>query len=125
MIERNSNFKFDFMPLGQAIKKARESKGMTREQLAEIIGYAPRHIQAIENEGQHPSVDLLIQLLTMFDISADEYIFPGKESVGKESVTTSERRQFNAMVDQLDEKEFSVAMATVNGLIVAKNKLES
>ena len=108
MIERNSNFKFDFMPLGQAIKKARESKGMTREQLAEIIGYAPRHIQAIENEGQHPSVD------------ADEYIFPGKESV-----TTSERRQFNAMVDQLDEKEFSVAMATVNGLIVAKNKLES
>ena len=96
MIERNSNFKFDFMPLGQAIKKARESKGMTREQLA------------------------LIQLLTMFDISADEYIFPGKESV-----TTSERRQFNAMVDQLDEKEFSVAMATVNGLIVAKNKLES
>ena len=44
MIERNSNFKFDFMPLGQAIKKARESKGMTREQLAEIIGYAPRHI---------------------------------------------------------------------------------
>ena len=81
MIERNSNFKFDFMPLGQAIKKARESKGMTREQLADIIGYAPRHIQAIENEGQHPSVDLLIQLLTMFDISADEYIFPGKESV--------------------------------------------
>ena len=120
MIERNSNFKFDFMPLGQAIKKARESKGMTREQLAEIIGYAPRHIQAIENEGQHPSVDLLMQLLTMFDISADEYIFPGKDTI-----VTSERRQFNAMVDQLDEKEFSVAMATVNGLIVAKNKLES
>ena len=85
-----------------------------------MIDYAPRHIQAIENEGQYPSADLLIQLLTMFDISADEYIFPGKESV-----TTSERRQFNALVDQLDEKEFSVAMATVNGLIVARNKLES
>ena len=50
----------------------------------------------------------------------DEYIFPGKDTI-----VTSERRQFNAMVDQLDEKEFSVAMATVNGLIVAKNKLES
>lgn len=120
MTEKNSKFNFDFMPLGQAIKKAREARGMTREQLSELIDYAPRHIQAIENEGQHPSVDLLVQLLTMFDISADEYIFPGKESV-----TTSERRQFNAMVDQLDEKEFSVAMATVNGLIVAKNKLES
>ncbi|WP_436286299.1 hypothetical protein [Ruminococcus difficilis] len=25
---------------------------MTREQLSGIIGYAPRHIQSIENEGQ-------------------------------------------------------------------------
>ncbi len=120
MIERNNDFKFDFIPMGQAIKKARESRGITREQLAEIIGYAPRHIQAIENEGQHPSVDLLIQLLTMFEISADEYIFPCKDTI-----VTSERRQFNAMVDQLDEKEFSVAMATVSSLIIAKSKQES
>lgn len=119
MIEKNNKFKFDFLPLGQAIKKSREAKGMTREQLSEIIDYAPRHIQAIENEGQHPSVDLLIQLLTMFDISADEYIFPGKDTI-----VTSERRQFNAMVDQLDEKEFSVAMATVNGLIATKSQPE-
>lgn len=115
MIEKNNKFKFDFLPLGQAIKKSREARGMTREQLSELIDYAPRHIQAIENEGQHPSVDLLIQLLTMFDISADEYIFPGKDTI-----VTSERRQFNAMVDQLNEKEFSVAMATVNGLLTAK-----
>lgn len=31
------NDTFDFMALGQAIKKAREAKGMTREQLAEIL----------------------------------------------------------------------------------------
>jgi len=46
---------FDFMALGQAIKKAREAKGMTREQLAEILDVAPRHLQSIENEGQYPS----------------------------------------------------------------------
>lgn len=44
---------FDFMALGQAIKKAREAKEMTREQLAEILDVAPRHIQSIENEGQY------------------------------------------------------------------------
>ena len=42
---------FDFMPLGQAIKKAREAKKITREQLAEIIDCSARHIQSIENEG--------------------------------------------------------------------------
>jgi hypothetical protein len=55
----------------------------------------------------------------MFEISADEYIFPCKDTI-----VTSERRQFNAMVDQLDEKEFSVAMATVNGLIATKSQPE-
>lgn len=47
MDERNNDFDFDFMPIGQAIKKAREARGMTREQLAGIIGYAPRHISAL------------------------------------------------------------------------------
>lgn len=41
MDERNNDFDFDFMPIGQAIKKAREARGMTREQLSGIIGYAP------------------------------------------------------------------------------------
>ena len=44
MDERNNHFDFDFTPIGQAIKKAREARGMTREELSGIIGYAPRHI---------------------------------------------------------------------------------
>ena len=74
MSEKND--KPDFMPIGQALKRAREARGMTREQLAGIIDKAPRHIQAIENEGQLPSVELLFQLASMFDISIDQYIFP-------------------------------------------------
>lgn len=35
---------FDFMPLGDAIKNAREKNGLTREQLAEQLGITPRHI---------------------------------------------------------------------------------
>lgn len=62
---------FDFMPIGQAIKKAREANDTTREQLAEQLDYAARHIQAIENEGQYPSFQLFTQLVTMFDISID------------------------------------------------------
>ena len=31
MDERNNRFDFDFTPIGQAIKKAREARGMTRE----------------------------------------------------------------------------------------------
>lgn len=119
MDERNNDFDFDFMPIGQAIKKAREARGMTREQLAGIIGYAPRHIQAIENEGQHPSIELFIQLITMFDVSVDEYIFPEKE-VKKSSA----RRRLDAQLDKLNDRELSVIEATVNGLCMAKEPEE-
>lgn len=115
MDERNNNFDFDFTPIGQAIKKAREARGMTREQLSGIIGYAPRHIQSIENEGQYPSIELFIQLITMFDVSVDEYIFPDNE-VKKSSV----RRRLDAELDKLNDKELSVVEATVSGLCKAK-----
>ena len=119
MDERNNDFDFDFMPIGQAIKKAREARGMTREQLSGIIGYALRHIQAIENEGNYPSIELFIQLIQMFDVSVDEYIFPDKE-VKKSSV----RRRLDAQLDNLGDKELSVIEATVYGLCKAKEPEE-
>lgn len=119
MDERNNDFDFDFMPIGQAIKKAREARGMTREQLSGIIGYAPRHIQAIENEGQYPSIELFIQLITMFDISVDEYIHSDKKAI-KSSV----RRRLDAQLNKLNDKELSVVEATVNGLCKAKEPEE-
>ena len=119
MDKKINNFDFDFMPIGQAIKKAREARGMTREQLSGIIGYAPRHIQSIENEGKYPSIELFIQLITMFDVSVDEYIFPHKE-IEKSSV----RRRLDAQLDNLGDKELSVIEATVNGLCKAKEPEE-
>ena len=119
MDARNNDFDFDFTPIGQAIKKARTSQGMTREQLARIVDYDPQHLQAIENEGQYPSLELFIQLVTMFNISVDEYIFPQKE-VKKSSV----RRRLDAQLDILDDRELSVIEATVNGLCKAKEPEE-
>ena len=119
MDARNNDFDFDFTPIGQAIKKARTSQGMTREQLARIVDYDPRHLQAVENEGQKPSLELFIQLVTMFGVSVDEYIFPDNE-VKKSSV----RRRLDAQLDILDDRELSVIEATVNGLCKAKEPEE-
>ncbi len=106
---------FNFMPIGQAMKKARVAAGMTREQLAEIVGKAPRHIQAIENEGQFPSVELLIQLVTMFDISLDQYIFPEKQD-GKRTA----RRNVDATLDKLSDRELEYIETMAKGLMKLK-----
>lgn len=103
------------MPIGQAIKKARIVKGMTRDEFSRIVDYDPRHLQAIENEGQKPSLELFIQLVTIFGVSVDEYIFPNNK-VKKSSV----RRRLDAELDKLNDKELSVVEATVSGLCKAK-----
>ena len=116
MDDRNNDFDFDFMPIGQAIKRARTAQGMTREQLSRIVDYDPRHLQAIENEGQYPSLELFIQLVTIFNVSVDEYIFPKKE-VEKSSV----RRRLDAHASSALRLSFSdccFAMVSFSFLIV-------
>ena len=109
------NDKLDLTAFGQAVKKARESKGMSREQLAEILDISARHTQYIETRGQHPSLQIFYEIVKLFDISADHYFFPDTS----ESRTT-QRRQLDAMLDGMDEKELSVITATVRAMQGAK-----
>ena len=113
MDERNN----DFTLIGLAIKKAKTAQGMTGEQLASIVDYYPKHLQAIENDEQTPSIELFIQFVTMFNISVDEYIFPNKE-VNKNSAC----KRLDAQLDNLDDKELSIADTTVNSLCKAKKQ---
>lgn len=115
----SNGVEFDFTPIGQAIKKAREANGITRERIAEQLDYAARHIQSIENEGQHPSFQLFTQLITMFDISVDQYIFPDKKTN-----KSTRRRQIDSLLDALDDRELSVIEATANSLCKAKEQTE-
>lgn len=107
--------KYDFKAMGQAIKQARISRSWTREQLAQEVDLAPRYIMSLENNGQHPSFQVFITLMLLFNISVDQFLFPDKES--KKS---TRRRQLDAELDELDEKDFIVMQATAKGLKKAK-----
>ena len=111
MNEGNVPVPFDFTPIGQEIKKNREEEKMTREQLAEIVGFAPRHIQAIENEGQYPSFGLFVQLVTMFNVAVDRFLFPEK------SVKSSARLKIDALLDEMSEDGLAVILAAANKII--------
>jgi len=65
--------KLDFKPLGKAIKKVREAKGWTQEYLAQLLDFTPRSIMCIENRGQHPSLNKFYLLITLLDVSVDQF----------------------------------------------------
>lgn len=71
--------KYDFKAFGQAIKEARKAKGISRNQLADQMNIAPRYIASIENSGQHPSLQIFYELVTLLDVSVDQFFFPKNE----------------------------------------------
>ena len=111
----NVNFK-----TGQiTIKRAREASGMTQEQLAYIVDRAPRTIMYNENDGQHPSFNTFYQMVTMFDISVDQYFYPSQNS-GSEC-----RKRIDAMLNALDERELKIVEATIQAMKASKETEET
>jgi len=107
--------KCDTRAFGEAIKEARENKGWSREKLAEMLDVSARHIQYIETRGQHPSLQKFYTLAKLFDISIDEYLLPDITK-GK----NTRRRQLDAMLDSMNERDLSVVTATAKALQEAK-----
>ncbi|WP_070043237.1 helix-turn-helix transcriptional regulator [Robinsoniella peoriensis] len=107
--------RFDFQGLGLAIKQAREDRGWTQAYLAELVGKTDRTIMNIENKGQHPSFNLFFKLVTLFDISVDQFFYT-ENYRGKESC----RKQVDILLNAMDEKELVVMKATAEGLKKAR-----
>ena len=111
--------KFNFKAIGQAIKATRENRGWTRDQLAEIVDLSPRYIMYIENKGQHPSLQVFFELVTLFNISIDQFFFPNGHA-GKSTL----RRQLDSQLDLMDERDLIIMVATAKGINEAKGTKE-
>ena len=103
---------FDFRPLGLAIREARERAGLSRNDLGDKVFYGERHIADIENVGSHPSFQLFHDLVTMFNISVDEYFYPAENVV-----KSTARRQIETSLDLLSYNELKIIQGTIDGIL--------
>ena len=72
--------RLDFHALGREIKRKREAKGWTQEYLAQLVDRTPRSIMYFENRGQHPSLNTFYQIVTLLDISVDQFFYPDRQN---------------------------------------------
>ena len=87
---------------------------MTQEQLAYIVDRSPRTIMYNENDGQHPSLNTFYQLVTMFDISVDQYFYPSRNA------DSECRKRIDAMLGSLNERELKIVEATIQAMKATK-----
>lgn len=60
------------MKIGENIKRLRVSKGMTQEQLAELMNLSSAAVSKWESSSTYPDITTLIPLARIFDVSLDE-----------------------------------------------------
>ncbi|OUN67564.1 hypothetical protein B5G12_13880 [Faecalibacterium sp. An58] len=71
--------RFDPVECGKRIKSLREEKGYTQVQLSEKVRISFDHLRAIEHGRRTCSIELLVDLHILFDVSLD-YLILGKTS---------------------------------------------
>ena len=112
---RKKEDKYDFRALGLAIKEARKKQGLTREQVGAMIEIAPRYLTNIENKGQHPSLQVLYALVSLLNVSVDEF-FLSSDSLAK----SSRRRQLESKIDNFTDADLVIMESVADGIVKYK-----
>ena len=112
---RKKGDKYDFRAFGLAIKEARMKQGLTREQVGTMIEIDPRYLTNIENKGQHPSLQVFYDLVSLLNISVDEFFLPVSD-LDK----STRRRQLEKQLDNLSDKDLVIMESVADGIIKSK-----
>ena len=115
---RKKEDKYDFRAFGLAIKEARLKRGLTREQVGALIEIDPRYLTNIENKGQHPSIQVLYDLVSLLHVSVDEFFLPANNLV-----KSTRRLQIEKYMDSFTDKELSLMESLASGINEARNEI--
>lgn len=76
-----------------------------------LIEIDPRYLTNIENKGQHPSIQVLYDLVSLLNVSVDEYFLPNTNTV-----KGTRRRWIEKQMDHFTEKELILIESLISGI---------
>ena len=103
--------KYDFKAFGKAIKDARKGRKESRKKVSDEMFISPRYLANIENNGQHPSLQIFIELIQRYHISVDQFLFDSP--AGKDT----NRRQLDALLDDMSDTGIRIVTAAAKEII--------
>ena len=98
--------------IGKKIQEFRKKKGMTQEELSEVIDISPHYLSALERGIYNIKLDTLVKILNCLDCSADEVFC---DVVNKSCALSSSR--LSERLDSLPKEEQERILAVVDTMI--------
>ena len=103
--------------IGKRIQEYRKKKGMTQEELSEIIDITPHFLSSLERGVYNIKLGTLVKILNTLDISADEVFC---DVVNKSFSVTSTR--LSQKLEELPKNEQERILAVVDTMINSAKK---
>ncbi len=112
------------MNFSQQIKKLRDSRGLTQEQMAKALGISRQAVSNWENDRNLPDIEMLISISTTFDISLDELIL-GERKMNNmtEKLIKDTNENHTARMNMITSLLGSVLLLIATALIVVRTIL--
>ena len=75
----------------------------------------PRYLTNIENKGQHPSLQVLYDLVSLLNVSVDEFFLPASSQV-----KSTKRRQLENKIDNFTDADLVIMESVADGIVKSK-----
>lgn len=110
------------MSIGDSLKKLRESKGYTQQQMADLIHVHRTGYSKMENNQQEVPVDCLVLIAKHFGTTIDDVIYFGeKNSMPKEiSVEDKATLEQLQLINELDKEEKTILLKLIETFVSKK-----
>lgn len=105
----------DQKKIGTFLKELRKEKGLTQEQLSELLGVSNRSVSRWENGVNMPDFDLVIELVNYFDVSVEEFLNGERKN---EMIDKKTEETLLKVADYTNEERIRVTRR-LNGLFIA------
>lgn len=103
---------------GTALKNARKTNRLTQAELAEKLDISLSYLKDLEYFRSLPSLELFVNVIEMFNLSADEVIHPDNNN------SSSTYQKLDRLLHQCDESQLGIILATVEAVISASEKAQ-
>lgn len=90
----------DLCRIGSRLKKAREAKHLTQEQLAELVDKSAAHIGLIERGERAPSLATFLDIISVLEVIADAILCDAVNYVSQ-----SRLAEYDGKIEGLSKKE--------------------
>jgi transcriptional regulator with XRE-family HTH domain len=110
------------MKIGENLKKLREAKGMTQQEMADLIHTHRTGYSKMENNQQDIPVDCLILIAKHFAITVDDIIYYGQKNELPQEVSMQDTATLEQlkMINELDTEEKSILLKLIETFVSKK-----